>query len=167
MPMRTLRIQTTCRSSRSGVPRVVVARGLRDQGRAAPSTLRVRGRPHLRRLLRSRDKDVPAIPPRPRRPARRATEPRRRRHLHDKQITGTIPPEIGLLTALEGLRVLPASPTPGSARDRTSALRRTARRTWPRPPAGYVRPSAAAWLGSPRYPASPPWISGVIECQTQ
>ena len=65
------------------------------------------------------------------------------------------------------LQVPPASPTPGSARDRTSALRRTARRTWPRPPAGYVRPSAAAWLGSPRYPASNPWISGVIEGQTQ
>ena len=32
-------------------------------------------------------------------------------------ITGPIPAEIGLLTALEDLRVSPASPTPGAARD--------------------------------------------------
>ena len=39
----------------------------------------------------------------------------------NNQIKGTIPPEIGLLTALTDLRVPPASPTPGAARDRPSA----------------------------------------------
>ena len=37
------------------------------------------------------------------------------------QITGPIPTEIGQLTALTDLRVPPASPTPGAARDRPSA----------------------------------------------
>ncbi|KAH8056575.1 hypothetical protein JL722_7413 [Aureococcus anophagefferens] len=36
-------------------------------------------------------------------------------------MTGTFPTEIGQLTALRGLRVPPASPTPGAARDRPSA----------------------------------------------
>ena len=49
----------------------------------------------------------------------RATDPRRRRSLYDNQLDGTIPTEIGQLTALEVLRVPPASPTPGAPRDRT------------------------------------------------
>ena len=64
----------------------------------------------------------------PRRPARRATDPRRRRELWGGTIQGlefnnlgSIPPEIGQLTALTSLRVPPASPTPGAARDRPSA----------------------------------------------
>ena len=36
------------------------------------------------------------------------------------KISGTIPPEIGLLTALTYLRDPPASPTPGAPRDRPS-----------------------------------------------
>ena len=50
-----------------------------------------------------------------------ATAPRRRRDLYDNEIEGTIPTEIGLLTALQYLRVPPASPTPGAPRDRPSA----------------------------------------------
>ena len=61
------------------------------------------------------------LPPRPRRPARRATAPRRRRDLSDNKITGPISTEIGELTALWLLRGPPASPTPGAARDRPSA----------------------------------------------
>ena len=61
------------------------------------------------------------FPPRPRRPARRATDPRRRRELDENKITGPFPTEFGLLTALEWLRLPPASPTPGAARDRPSA----------------------------------------------
>ena len=61
------------------------------------------------------------FPPRPRRPALRATAPRRRRWLFGNQITGPIPTEIGELTALTYLRVPPASPTPGAPRDRPSA----------------------------------------------
>ena len=57
------------------------------------------------------------VPPRPRRPARRATDPRRRRYLDYNQITGPIPTEIGKLAALTRLRVPPASPTLGAARD--------------------------------------------------
>ena len=41
--------------------------------------------------------------------------------LNNNKITGTIPPEIGQLKKLEYLRVPPASPTPGAARDRPSA----------------------------------------------
>ena len=59
--------------------------------------------------------------PRPRRPARRATDPRRRRSLFNGEIKGPIPTEIGELTALTKLRVPPASPTPGAPRDRPSA----------------------------------------------
>ncbi|KAH8083381.1 hypothetical protein JL720_8264 [Aureococcus anophagefferens] len=58
------------------------------------------------------------VPPRPRRPARRATAPRRRRIIVNNEITGTFPTEIGQLTALWVLRVPPASPTPGAPRDR-------------------------------------------------
>jgi hypothetical protein len=58
------------------------------------------------------------FPPRPRRKARRAIAPRRRRNLDDNKIDGPVPPEIGQLTALTRLRVPPASPTPGAARDR-------------------------------------------------
>ena len=47
------------------------------------------------------------VPPRPRRPARRATAPRRRRNLYDNKIGGPIPPEIGQLTGLKLLRVPP------------------------------------------------------------
>ena len=61
------------------------------------------------------------VPPRSRRPARRATTPRRRRFLNDNQIDGPIPTEIGELTALDTLRVPPASPAPGAARDHPSA----------------------------------------------
>ena len=61
------------------------------------------------------------VPPRPRRPARRATAPRRRRDLYNKGVTGPIPPEIGLLTKLTSLRVPRASPTSGAAHDRPSA----------------------------------------------
>ena len=60
------------------------------------------------------------FPPRPRRPARRATDPRRRRRLFSNKITGSIPTEIGLLTAMKHLRVSPAFPTPGAPRDRPS-----------------------------------------------
>ena len=81
-----------------------------------------------RSLARSRPRSASSrrwmsceFPPRPRRPERRATDPRRRRWLHANQITGPIPTEIGELTALEYLRVSPASPTPGAARDRPSA----------------------------------------------
>ena len=41
--------------------------------------------------------------------------------LNDNQLDGTFPPEIGQLTGLTRLRVPPASPTPGAARDRPSA----------------------------------------------
>ena len=52
---------------------------------------------------------VPPAPPTP--GARRATAPRRRRVFYEEEkITGTIPTTIGLLTALQYLRVLPASP---------------------------------------------------------
>ena len=61
------------------------------------------------------------FPPRPRRPTQRANGPRRRRYLQDNQIEGSIPNEIGQLAALDTLRVPPASPTPGPARDRPSA----------------------------------------------
>ena len=61
------------------------------------------------------------FPPRPRRPARRATDPRRRRDLNSNKITGPIPAEIGQLTKLEMLRVPPASPTAGAPRDRPLA----------------------------------------------
>ena len=58
------------------------------------------------------------FPPRPRRPARRATaNPRRRRNLNANQIDGPIPKQIGLLTKLKRLRVPPASPTPGAPRE--------------------------------------------------
>ena len=60
-------------------------------------------------------------PPRPRRPARRATGPRRRRNLHNNKLDGPIPTEIGQLAALTFLRVPPASPTAGAPRDRPSA----------------------------------------------
>ena len=50
------------------------------------------------------------VPPRPRRPTRRATAPRRRRDLRDDGLYGRIPTEIGLLTALQTLRIPPASP---------------------------------------------------------
>ena len=49
------------------------------------------------------------------------TAPRRRRFLDLNKIDGPIPTEIGELTALEYLRVSPASPTPGAARDRPLA----------------------------------------------
>ena len=62
----------------------------------------------LRRVLRSRDHDIAASSLRVlRRPARRATDPRRRRELYNKQITGPIPTKIGLLTKLTFLRVPP------------------------------------------------------------
>ena len=43
----------------------------------------------------------------------------------DNQIDGTIPPQLGQLTKLKQLRVPPASPTPGAARDRPSASQGT------------------------------------------
>ncbi|KAH8071149.1 hypothetical protein JL721_4580 [Aureococcus anophagefferens] len=43
------------------------------------------------------------------------------RYLTDNKINGPIPTEIGQLTKLGLLRVPPASPTPGAARDRPSA----------------------------------------------
>ena len=62
------------------------------------------------------------FPPRPRRPARRATAPRRRRHLDSNKITGTIPPQLGQLTALPSLRVPPRPRRP--ARRATAPRRR-------------------------------------------
>ena len=47
--------------------------------------------------------------------------PSRRRWLNANQITGPIPPEMGMLKKLTYLRVPPASPTPGAPRDRPSA----------------------------------------------
>ena len=61
------------------------------------------------------------FPPRPRRPARRANAPRRRRDLSSNKVTGPIPTEIGKLTALTALRVPQGPPKPGAARDRASA----------------------------------------------
>ena len=52
--------------------------------------------------------------------ARRGARPRRHRDLGYNMFS-TIPTEIGMLTALKYLRVPPASPTPGAARDRPSA----------------------------------------------
>ena len=55
---------------------------------------------------------IPPASPTP--AARRATVPRRRRYLDDKEIKGTIPPEIGLLTALT-VCLLYTSPSPRDA----------------------------------------------------
>ena len=52
-----------------------------------------------------------------RRSARRATAPCHGRFLSKKQIDGTIPTEIGLLTNLTSLRDPPRVPEPGAARD--------------------------------------------------
>jgi hypothetical protein len=42
--------------------------------------------------------------------------------LEDNKIDGALPAEIGELTALQDLRVPPASPPPGAPRDRPSTL---------------------------------------------
>ena len=93
------------------------------------------------------------LPPRPRRPARRATAPRRRRGLGSNQIDGTIPTEIGKLTALSRLRVPPAPPTPGAPRDRPSASQVPQRQRDQRHAPRRVRPAH-----EPEVPASPPRV---------
>ena len=96
------------------------------------------------------------FPPRPRRPARRATDPRRRRGLSRNQITGRIPPEIGELTALTKLRVPPASPTPGAPRDRPSASQAPLPQRDHRPDPARDRPAheAGEAASSPRVPGA-------------
>ena len=74
-----------------------------------------------RQVLQPRDDDRAASSPRVPDARRGARPPSRRRWLNDNQIDGPIPTEIGQLTALEYLRVPPASPTPGAPRDRPSA----------------------------------------------
>ena len=93
-------------------------------------------------------------PPRPRRPARRATAPRRRRSVYDNIIDGTIPTEIGLLPALEYLRVPSASPTPGAPRDRPSASQGPLRQRdrWPDPERDRPAHGADGPASSPRVP---------------
>ena len=94
------------------------------------------------------------LPPRPRRPPRRATDPRRRRYLDGNQIIGPIPTEIGLLKALNILRVPPASLTPGAARDRSSASQGPLRQPAGGPDPARDRPAhgAAVRASSPRVP---------------
>ena len=94
------------------------------------------------------------FPPRPRRPARRSTAPRRRRELRDNEIIGPIPAEIGQLTKLQVLRVPPASPTPGAARDRSSASQGPHRQQDRRPDPARDRPAhgAEGAASSPRVP---------------
>ena len=87
-------------------------------GTSTPTRSTARSRP---RSASSRRCGTCEFPPRPRRPARRATAPRRRRWLDNNQIDGPIPKQIGLLAALTDLRVPPASPTPGAPRERASA----------------------------------------------
>ena len=104
------------------------ARRDRPSASQAPRQLR---RHHLQQQDHRHDPDrdrpahepvEPASSPRvPRRSAGRATAPRPRRRIEHNKITGPIPTEIGLLTALTGLRVPPASPTPAR---RTSDPRR-------------------------------------------
>ena len=103
-------------------------------------------------------------PPRPRRPARRATAPRRRRNLYRNDITGPIPAEIGQLTALTNLRVPPAFPTPGAARERPSASQGSHEEPDHRPDPARDRPAhgAEGAASSPRASdarrgAPPPW----------
>ena len=83
------------------------------------------------------------FPPRPRRPARRATDLRRRRDLWRNEIT-KIPPEIGQLTALAYLRDAPASPTPGAARDRPSTAQVAQQQQDHRPDPARDRPAHGA-----------------------
>ena len=94
------------------------------------------------------------VPPRPQRPARRATAPRRRRHLAGQKIDGPIPTEIGLLKKLHTLRVPPASPTPGAARDRLSASQEPRQQPDHRPDPARDRQAhgAEAPASSPRVP---------------
>ena len=94
------------------------------------------------------------FPPRPRRPARRAIAPRRRRRLQNNRITSPIPPQIGKLTKLEILRVPPASPTPGAPRDRPSASQGPQRKQDRRPDPARDRQSheADGAASSPRVP---------------
>ena len=73
--------------------------------------------------------------------------------LDENEITGTIPPEIGELTALKFLRVPPASPTPGAARDRPSASQEPLEQRDHRPDPGRDRPAHGA-----RGPASFPRV---------
>ena len=70
------------------------------------------------------------------------------------KISGTIPPEIGLLTALTELRVPPASPTHGAARDRPSASQvpRPQPDHRPDPERGRQAHGAEAAASSPRVP---------------
>ena len=112
----------------------------------------------LRRVLRCQNNDAAARSPRvPRRPAHRATDPRRRRTLVQNQITGSIPPEIGLLTALTSLRAPPASPTPDAPRDRPSASQEPRRQPDLRPDPDRDRPAheAEGAASSPRVPRRP------------
>ena len=94
------------------------------------------------------------VPPRPRRPARRATAPRRRRDLYNKGVNGPIPPEIGQLTKLTELRVPPASPTPGEPRDRPSTSQVPLLQQDRRPDPARDRPAheAEGPASSPRVP---------------
>mmetsp|Transcript_2005 Transcript_2005/g.6522 ORF Transcript_2005/g.6522 Transcript_2005/m.6522 type:complete len:105 (-) Transcript_2005:131-445(-) len=62
----------------------------------------------------------------------------------------TIPTEIGMLTALKYLRVPPASPTPGAARDRPSVSQVPQRQQDLRPDPGRVRQAREAGVPDPR-----------------
>ena len=76
------------------------------------------------------------------------------RYLHGNQIDGPIPTEIGMLSELQTLRVPPASPTPGAARDRPSASQVPRRQRDHRPDPARDRPAhgAAVPASSPRVP---------------
>ena len=110
-------------------------------GSSAPTRLTARSRPRSACLRRWSSCE---FPPRPGRPARRAIAPRRRRYLHINKITGTIPPEIGQLTALKDLRVPPASPTPGAPRDRSSTAQVAQQQQDHRPDPARDRPAHGA-----------------------
>ena len=92
------------------------------------------------------------VPPRPRRPMRHATPPPRSDLLHLQP--ARIPTEVFQLTALKLLRVPPASPTPGAARDRPSASQAVHHQRYHRPDPDGVRHAhgAEAPASSPRVP---------------
>ena len=91
------------------------------------------------------------VPPRPRRPMRHATPPPRSDLLHLQP--GPIPTEVFQLTELQHLRVPPASPTPGAARDRPSASQALSYQRHHRPDPARDRPAHDA-----DEPASPPRV---------
>ena len=120
----------------------------------------------------AQEAEVPANSPRV--PDRRGARPRRRRSLWKNWIGGTIPSEIGLLTALTFLRVPPASPTPGAARDRPSTSQEPQRQPARRPDPAPDRPAHGADVpaSSPRVPdarraARPPLgVAGTSQAAT-